>query len=56
MAFNGSGTFARTNGTNSGATTWTLDKAAGTKIRSDRHDTHDQDLADGLSNCITKDG
>lgn len=51
-----SGTFSRTNGTNSGSTTWTQDKAGGTKIVADRHDTHDQDLATGINNCLTKDG
>ena len=56
MAFNGSGTFNRTNGTNTGSTTWALDAGAGTKILSTRHDTHDQDIADGLSNTICRDG
>lgn len=56
MSFNGSGTFQRTNGTNSGSTTWNLDATAGTKILASRHDTHDQDIADGLTNCICKDG
>ena len=56
MAFNGSGTFNRTNGVNSGSGTWAADLAAGSLITAARHDTHDQDIADGLSNCITKDG
>ena len=56
MAFNGSGSFIRTNGVNSGSDTWDQDRNAGTKILSSRHDAHDQDLANGLSNCITKDG
>lgn len=56
MAYNGSGTFNRTNGVNSGSTTWALDAAAGTKILAARMDTHDQDIADGLSNAICKDG
>lgn len=56
MAFNGSGTFNRTNGTNSGTTTWQLDEAASVDILSTLHDSHDQDLANGLTNCITKDG
>ncbi len=56
MPFNGSGTFTRTNGTNVGTTTWQLDRDAGANILSGRHDTHDQDIATGLSNCITKDG
>lgn len=56
MPFNGSGTFTRTNGTNGGTTTWQLDRDAGTKIVSNRHDTHDQDIANGLTNTITRDG
>ena len=55
MAWSG-GTFTRTNGVNTGATTWATDAAAGVKIRSDRHDTHDQDLATGINQCINKDG
>jgi hypothetical protein len=55
MAWSG-GTFTRTNGVNTGATTWATDAAAGVKIRSDRHDTHDQDLATGIDACINKDG
>lgn len=56
MAFNGSGTFTRNNGTHTGSTVWAQDNAAGTKIVDTIHDTHDQDIATGLSNCITKDG
>jgi hypothetical protein len=55
MAWSG-GTFTRTNGVNSGATVWTTDAAASVKIRADRHDTHDQDLATGINQCINKDG
>jgi len=55
MAWSG-GTFTRTNGVNTGATTWATDAAAGVKIRADRHDTHDQDLATGINQCINKDG
>lgn len=54
MSWDGSGNFSRTNGTNSGAETWQDDAAAGTKIRADRHDTHDQDLSDGISACLTQ--
>lgn len=56
MAFNGSGTFNRTDGTRTGATVWAQAKAALVKIVTSGHDTHDQDLADGLTNCICKDG
>lgn len=50
------GAFTRTNGVNSGADTWAQDKAASTKILASRADTHDQDLATGINNCIAKDG
>lgn len=56
MGWNGSGTFTRTNGDNTGSTTWQQDKADGDKILSSRHDTHDQDLADGISACLAKNG
>ena len=46
----------RTNGTYSGSAVWQSDAAAAIKIRADRHDTHDQDLAQGINNCLTKDG
>lgn len=46
-----SGTFSRFYG----ATGWTDDKNASIKILSSRHDTHDQDLADGINACITRD-
>lgn len=49
MAFDGSGTFLR-------IMNWASDAAAGIKIKSDRHDTQDDDFANGLSNTITKDG
>jgi len=51
-----SGTFSRTNGVNTGTTTWAQDEAAGTDILSTRHDTHDQDIATGLNQCVNKDG
>jgi hypothetical protein len=51
-----SGAFTRTNGTNTGSTLWNSDKTDGTKITSSRHDTHDQDLADGINASVTKDG
>lgn len=49
-------TFARTNGVNNGATTWAQDAAASTNILSTRHDTHDQDISDGVNACLKKDG
>ena len=56
MGWDGSGNYSRTNGDNTGATTWQSDKADGDKIVASRHDTHDQDLADGINACLTKNG
>jgi hypothetical protein len=52
MPFDGSGNFIRTFPPGG----WQGDATAGIKIRSDRHDQHDQDLASGLSVAICKDG
>ena len=49
MPYNGSGIFSR-------VMDWTDDAAAAVKIRADRHDQNDDDLAAGLSNAICKDG
>ena len=56
MAWNGSGTFSRTNGTNTGATLWAADAAAATKITTARHDTQDEDIATAITACLTKNG
>lgn len=56
MPFNGSGTFNRDNGVNSGASVWQNDRDGGANILADRHDVHDKDIGDALTNCITKDG
>ncbi|MYH59575.1 MAG: hypothetical protein F4145_16685 [Boseongicola sp. SB0675_bin_26] len=56
MPWNGSGQFRRSNGTTNGPTTWAAAKAAARKIRTDDHDNHDEDLASGLENCVTRDG
>jgi hypothetical protein len=56
MAFNGSGTFNRNTGVYTGSTAWTQTRDGGRKVRADDHDAHDQDIANGLSNCVTKDG
>jgi hypothetical protein len=56
MAWNGSGTFSRTNGTFTGATVWADDRDAGTKITAINHDLHDKDLADGINACLCKNG
>lgn len=50
------GTYTRTNGTYSGATVWYQDYQAGQNIDPVRADTHDQDLATGINNCLAKDG
>ena len=52
MPFDASGTFTRIRGTDS----WKGDATAGTPIKSDLHDINDNDLAAGLTGCITKDG
>lgn len=49
MAYNGSGTYIR-------VTNWQADATAKVKIKSDRHDTQDDDFASALSNVICKDG
>ena len=54
MAWDGSGNFTRTNGTQSGAVTWADADAAGNNITTSQHDTHDEDLADGIAACLTK--
>lgn len=56
MAWDGNGSFSRTNGDNSGSTTWAQDAADGDKITAARHDSHDQDLADGIEACLAKNG
>ncbi|MAS09927.1 phage tail protein [Salinisphaera sp.] len=56
MPWNGKGVFSRDNGSFSGSSVWGQDRNNNVNIRADRHDTHDQDLADGIQNCITKDG
>lgn len=50
------GIYSRTNGVYVGTNVWETDKNGGVKIRSDRHDVHDQDLADGINACLTKNG
>ncbi|PKR55396.1 hypothetical protein [Thalassospira marina] len=56
MPWNGAGTFERTNGTHSGDTVWENDRDAGIKVVAENHDNHDQDLANGIQQCLTKDG
>jgi len=56
MGFNGSGTFNRNTGVYTGASAWQNTRDASRNIRADDHDTHDQDIATGLSTAICKDG
>lgn len=56
MSFNGSGLYIRDNGDFTGSTVWEQDDNGGFNIDADRHDVHDQNIADGLSNVICKDG
>ncbi len=51
-----SGVYTRSNGTFTGATVWQQDAAVPVNIIASRHDTHDQDIATGLNNCVTIDG
>lgn len=55
MAWIGS-TYVRNNGVFTGPLVWTDDRDAGTKITSAHHDTHDQDIADGITACLNKNG
>lgn len=48
--------FSRTDGTRTGTTTWQQAQAAAVPILSSSHDVHDQDLANGISACLKKDG
>jgi hypothetical protein len=49
VPFNGAGMFVRLRN-------WVEDATAGVKIRADYHDIEDDGFADGLSQCIAKDG
>jgi hypothetical protein len=57
MGFNGSGVFIRSNGVQVGATLWQDNEAASDKtITGLKHDNNDQDIANGLSSVVTRDG
>ena len=56
MGFNGAGTFSRITPAYSGSTSWQQEEAGSFGKVATRHDVHDQDIASGLSNIITKDG
>ena len=49
MPFNGMGTFVR-------VYSWVTDAANGVLVSSSRMDTDTDDIADGLSTCVTRDG
>lgn len=56
MPWNGSGVFNRTNGINTGPTVWNESFLADRDVSSAEQDTHDEDIATGLENCLTVDG
>lgn len=56
MAFDGNGTFIRTDGIRSGSDLYAQQDAAGVDIETSFMDFAQQDIAEGLTNCITKDG
>ncbi len=48
--------FVRTDGTRTGSTVWQQAQAAGVDIISTDHDTHDEDQAQGITDCINRNG
>lgn len=56
MPFDGSGNFTRTDGTRTGATTWTLARDADQDVNAPDHDAHDEDLATGIELAVLRDG
>lgn len=59
MPFSGTApnkSFTRGSGVYSGSTTWQQTEAASRGIRSDDHDTHDQDLAAAINTSLQRDG
>ena len=56
MPWDGHGNFNRTSGVYTGADVWEQSRAAGRNVRSDDFDSHDEDLAEGLENCLARDG
>lgn len=56
MPWNGSGVFNRTIAVFTGATVWNDALVADRDVRADDHDTHDEDIATGLENTVTRDG
>ena len=56
MAWDGSGNITRTDGTRTGASVWEQARDASVDVDAAPHDTHDQDLATAIENCVTRDG
>lgn len=56
MAFNGSGTYTRSDGVRSGSTIFQSQQAAGIDIVASWLDAEANDMATALSNCLCKDG
>jgi hypothetical protein len=56
MPWDGFGNFTRTDGTRTGSAVWVDAFETPVKILADDHDTHDQDLADGIAACLAKNG
>lgn len=49
-------TVQRSDGTRSGSTVWQSAKAASVKVVATGHDTHDEDIAQMIDDCLKKDG
>ena len=56
MPWDGDGNFVRGDGTHTGSTTWDQARQANEDVNAADHDTHDEDLADGLELCLARDG
>lgn len=56
MPRDSSGNFSRSNGSFSGTNTWVNTAASDPTIRSARHDTHDNDVGDEITNSLDRDG
>lgn len=50
------GEFKRSNNTYEGSTVWQQDDTNGFAIESDRHDFHDEDIAEGITACLNING
>ena len=56
MTWDGSGSNVRTDGTRTGAKVWEQARDASVFVNASDADTHDQDQADTIENCVTRDG